>query len=95
MRRIQATFASQAENWRRLARQLELTEPTSSHRVPALITADISTQTVIREGKIAYAYRQASIRDAMKLYCNARWDKCRGDLLNLEGFDAKIMIECH
>ena len=72
-----------------------MTELTSSQSFPALVYADIMTQSVKQEGQIAYAYRQAAIRDAMVKRCNLRWEKCRNELLVMEGFNAKVMVECH
>jgi len=79
----------------KVALQLEATELSSSQTVPALAQADIMTQTVKKEGKIAYAYRQAAIRDGMVNHCKLRWEKYKVLLLTLEGFDAKVMVECH
>jgi hypothetical protein len=95
MRRVLATFAWQSQNWKTIARQLETTELTSSQSIPVLVQTDIIAQTVAREGKIAYAYRQAAIRDEMGKHCKGRWEKCQNELLRLEGFDAGIMVECH
>ena len=95
MRRVLATFAWQSENWTTIARRLEATELTSSQSFPALVQADIMTQAVVQEGKIAYAYRQAAIRYDMLKECKLRWEKCQTELLTLEGFNAEVMVECH
>jgi len=95
MRRVLATFSWQSEKWMKVARQLETKELLSSQTVSALAQADIMTQAVKEEGKIAYAYRQAAIRDGMLKHCKLRWEKYNILLLTLEGFDAKVMVECH
>jgi hypothetical protein len=95
MRRVLATFAWQSERWTKVAQQREAMELLSSQTVPALARADITTQTVKEEGKIAYAYRQAAIRDRMLNHCKLRWEKYQILLLTLEGFDAKVMVECY
>ncbi len=95
MQRVLATFSWQSEKWMGIARQLKATELSSSQTVPALAQADIMTEAVKKEGKIAYAYRQAAIRDGMLKHCKLRWEKYETLLLTLEGFDAKVMVECH
>jgi len=95
MRRVSATFSWQCEKWTKVARQLEATALSSSQTVPALAQADVMTQAVKKEGKIAYAHRQAAIRNEMLNYCKLRWEKYNNMLLTLEGFDAKVMVECH
>ena len=95
MRRILATFDWQCGNWRKIAQRLEKTGLTSSQTIPSLAQADILTQSVKREGQVAYAYRQAAIRDVMLNQCKMRWEKCRSALLILEGFDATVMVECY
>ena len=95
MRRVLATFSWQSEKWKNVAQQLEATELTLSQSFPALFQADILTQTVKQEGKIAYAYRQAAIRDGMLDHCKLQWEKYKIELLTLHGFEAKVMVECH
>lgn len=94
MRRILATFDWQCENWRKIAQQLETRNLDSSQTIPSLAQADISTQLIKREGQVAYAYRQAAIRNDMRKRCEMHWEKCRSALLVLEGFDATVMVEC-
>lgn len=95
MRRVSATFSWQSEKWTNIAQRLEATKLSSSQTVPSLAQADVMTQAVNEEGKIAYAYRQAAIRNEMLNQCKLRWEKYKIPLLTLEGFDAKVMVECH
>jgi len=60
------------------------------------LVASITEQPeVLQEGKIAYACRQADIRDAMKLHCEAKWEGLGDKLLKMDGRDPSIMVECH
>ena len=93
MRHVLATFSCQCENWEKIAQWLQSTALTSLQTIPALAQEDILTQAVVREGQIAYAHRQSAIRNDMLNHCKARWEKCWTDLLILEGFDAKVMVE--
>jgi len=90
-----ATFTWQSDKWKLVARQLEANTLTSSQSFPALIQADVMTQTVQQEGRVAYAYRQAAIRDGMLNHCKLKWEKYGIALVTLPGFDAKVMVECH
>ncbi|KAF8801726.1 hypothetical protein BYT27DRAFT_7114203, partial [Phlegmacium glaucopus] len=47
------------------------------------------------QGKIAYAYRQASIREVMHLHCEREWSGLHGKLLDMGDLDATIMIDFH
>ncbi len=78
-----------------IAQQLEVMELSSSQTVSALAQADIMTEAVKKEGRIAYAYRQAAIRDKMLNHCKLQWEKYKTLLTTLEEFDPKVMIECH
>jgi hypothetical protein len=53
------------------------------------------TQAVKKEGRIAYAYRQAAIRNGILNHCKLQWKKYQTLLPTLEGFDAKVMVGCH
>ena len=65
-----ATFSWQSEKWMGIARQLKAIELSSSQIVPALAQADIITEAIKKEGKIAYAYQQTAIRNGMLKHCN-------------------------
>jgi hypothetical protein len=95
MRRVLATFSWQSEKWKSVARQLEANTLTSSRSFPALIQADILTQTVHQEGQVAYTYRQAAIREKMLSHCKLKWQKYEIALATFPGFDARVMVECH
>jgi len=62
---------------------------------PLLEKADIDSRQLTRDGKIAYAYRQASIRDRMVVYFSAKWKGFPSKLLHMESGDARIRIERH
>ena len=69
MWQVLATFSWQSKKWMGIAQQLEATELSSLQTVPALARADVMTESIKREGKISYAYRQAAIRDGMLKHC--------------------------
>jgi hypothetical protein len=95
MRRVLAFFKWQASDWRGKALELENTPLTSMIENPLLSKADIESRQPTREGKIAYAYRQASIRDRMLAHFTVKWKDFPAKLLHMEGRDARIRIECH
>lgn len=47
------------------------------------------------EGKIAYAFRQASIRHVMRNHYELSWKGLAENLTSLPNHNAQIMIECH
>jgi hypothetical protein len=95
MRRVLAFFKWQASDWREKALELENVPLTSRIENSLLSQADIKSRQPTRDGKIAYAYRQASIRDQMFTYFVAKWTDFPSKLLHMEGKDAQIRIECH
>ncbi len=75
--------------------KLEKTPLTSMAENPLLSKADIESQQLIKDGKIAYAYWQASICDWMLAHFTVEWKDFLAKLLQMEGRDARIKIECH
>jgi hypothetical protein len=69
------------------------TAPNSGETVEVLAAADIDAHNRIRQGKIAYAYQQASTRERMKLHCERKWQDLLSRLVHLEDGDAKVMVE--
>ena len=69
------------------------TAPNSGETVEVLAAADIDTQNRIQQGKIAYAYQQASTRERMKLHCEKKWQGVLSRLLHMEDGEASIMVE--
>ena len=66
---VLAFFKWQVSDWRQKAHQLEHELLTSTIQNPVLVKADIDSRQPTREGKIAYAYRQASIHNQMIMQC--------------------------
>lgn len=95
MRRVLAFFEYQANNWKQKAFNLENTSLTTAITEPALAQANLQFQKIIREGKIAYAYRQANIRDQMRVHFSNQWAKLSPKLLYMDNADAQVRIECH
>ena len=95
MRRVLAFFTWQAEMWRTSGREYQQKELTSSLSIDVLAMADIQVQDVLRQGKIAYAFRQASIREDMGRTCEAKWKDIYEKLIHMDGFDAAVLIEPH
>lgn len=93
MRRVTAFFAWQVANWRQIAHDMASTAPSSHKAVEILAAADIDAQNRIRQGKIAYAYQQASTQERMKLYCENKWQELRSRLLQMEDGDARVVVE--
>jgi hypothetical protein len=93
MRRVTAFFAWQVENWKRIARDIASRPPVTQEVVGVLTEADVDAQNRVRQGKIAYAYQQASIRETMKLHCENKWQGLSSRLLHMEDGDAVNMIE--
>jgi len=56
MRRVVTFFKWQADDWMQKATKLENSSLTSTIPEPLLAAADLKSQEVIRNGKIAYAY---------------------------------------
>lgn len=75
--------------------ELEKTPLTSMAENPLLSKADIESRQPTKDGKTAYAYRQASIRDRMLAHFTLEWKDFPAKLLQMEGRDARIRIECH
>ena len=90
MRRVLAFFKWQASDWRKKAVELENTPLTSRIENLLLSQADIKSRQPTRDGKIAYAYRQASIRDRMFAHFVAKWKDFPAKLLHIEGRDTRI-----
>ncbi|KAF8815333.1 hypothetical protein BYT27DRAFT_7214061 [Phlegmacium glaucopus] len=61
----------------------------------SLAAATTERPNVLQSGKIAYADRQADIRDAMRIRCEAEWKGLSAKLLTMDGRDPSIMVECH
>ena len=76
MHRVLAFFKWQVSDWRQKAHQLEHKLLTSTIQNPVLAKADIDSRQLTKEGKIAYAYRQAGIRDQMIIHFSAMWKDC-------------------
>lgn len=95
MRRVWAFFKWQASDWRQKARKLENKPVISLFDNSVLRQADVESQRAVRNGKIAYAYRQASIRDRMIAHIVAKWKDFPSKLLHMENGDARIRIERH
>ena len=95
MRRVWAFFKWQASDWRQKARKLENKPVISLFDNSVLRQADVELQRAVRNGKIAYAYRQASIRDRMIAHIVAKWKDFPSKLLHMENGDARIRIERH
>lgn len=97
MRRVIAFFTWQAVWWQH--------QPLISDRLTGpLITGD-TTNTLLgarravnlvslQEGGVAYADRQARIRDSMRLVCEKKWEDIREQLVYMEEHDARILVEC-
>jgi len=60
-----------------------------------LAQADVESQRAVRDGKIAYALRQASIRNRMVAHIVVKWKGFPSKLLHMENGDARIRIERH
>ena len=95
MRRVCAFFKWQASDWRQKAWELENRPVISSSDNLILVQADVESQQAVRDGKIAYAFRQASIRDRMMAHMVVKWKDLPSKLLHMENGDARIRIECH
>lgn len=95
MRRVVAFFDWKADDWRKKAMNLENSTLTSVIPEPRLAEADIRSQQLIKDGKIAYAYRQAGIRQRMKSRFSNEWKDLPMRLLEMENGDARVRIECH
>jgi hypothetical protein len=90
-----AFFKWQASDWRQKAQELEKKPLISSSNNFVLAQADTEAQRVVRDGKIAYAFRQANIRDRMISHVVAKWKDLPSKLLHMESGDARIRIEQH
>lgn len=95
MRRVLAFFRWKSFDWKQKAGQLENTRLFSTSDNPVLANADIESQRAVRDGKIAYAYWQASIRDRMGAHFVDKWKSFPSKLLNMEGRDARVRVELH
>ena len=95
MQRVVTFFEWQANDWMKKATELENLLLTSTIPEPRLAAADLKSREVIRNGKIAYAYRQAGIRDCMRNHFCSKWKDLSARLLHMENSDALIRIECH
>lgn len=95
MRRVVTFFKWQADDWMQKATKLENSSLTSTIPEPILAAADLKSQEVIRNGKIAYAYRQAGIRERMRNHFCTKWKDLPARLLHMENVDALLRIECH
>lgn len=94
MRRVLAFFKWHADDWKQKALNLENMLPTTAFAEPLLAEADLRSQNIIREGKIAYAYRQATIRDQMRTHFSNKWKDLPSKLISMVNVDA-VRIECH
>ena len=61
----------------------------------SLAVATTEQPDVLQSGKIAYADRQADIREAMRIRCEVEWKGLSAKLLTMDGRDPSIMVECH
>ena len=95
MRRVVTFFRWKAFDWKQKAQQLENTRLISTSENPVLANADVESQRAVRDGKIAYAYRQASICDRMSAHFVDKWKSFPSKLLNMEGRDARVRVELH
>lgn len=95
MRRVIAFFNWQAEDWKRIAEALANEPVVSLEPIKALATADIAARSSIRDGKVAYASLQATIRETIKHDCKKKWEGLFSKLRNDDGSAATRMIECH
>jgi hypothetical protein len=93
MRRVLAFFSWQAEDWKRTARETENQLPTSLEAIEVVAAAEIGAKNIVREGKIAYAYRQGNLRDKIKQHCESEWVGLCSQLQYMEGADAMVMVE--
>jgi hypothetical protein len=100
MRRVIAYLEWQTKWWLSYTIKQNLL-PTNS-----ALPSDISTMSPIErvtfedwsrklEGRTAYAYRQAHIRESMRQFCQEKWLLVHGCLGSMDGRDATIMVECH
>lgn len=95
MRRVIAFFTWQAKHWKVIAQNHADELLTSSATIEVLAIADVTARDRIRQGKVAYAHLQASIRDKMKYHCEKKWYGLCSKLGNMDGTVATSMIECH
>jgi hypothetical protein len=95
MRRVHTFFKWQASDWRQKAREWEKKPVISSSDNFVLAQADMESQRTVKDGKTAYAFRQASIRDRMVAHIVAKWKDLPSKLLHMENGDASIRIERH
>jgi hypothetical protein len=97
MRRVIAFFTWQAEDWERIARDNTHVLRTIVELVGPLADADLIAENYFKEGRVAYAHLQSSIRRKMKRHCEKKWVdlSLRLSQMAIEGRDAMIMVECH
>ncbi|KAF8958691.1 hypothetical protein BDZ97DRAFT_1923452 [Flammula alnicola] len=69
MRHVITYFSWQAKKWRRQAEGHADKVLTSSRTDARLVAADAAAASIVREGKVAYVYQQAAIRDSIKNHC--------------------------
>jgi hypothetical protein len=90
MRRVIAFFTWQAAWWQDRPLILDISPLSTDARLEARQTANL---VVLQEGGVAYADRQARIRDSMRITCEKKWKEMGEQLLNMEEWDAQILVE--
>lgn len=100
MQRVIAFFTWQAKWWSSYTAERNLLPPHPAWPPNVSIMSPIERvafedQSRKIEGKIAYAHRQAHIRESMRQFCEEKWLVVRRQLQSMEERDAKVMVECH
>ncbi|KAJ3509357.1 hypothetical protein NLJ89_g5259 [Agrocybe chaxingu] len=93
MRRVIATFKFQARWWHRIAQDSEQEALTSQQTIASLVELELKAGEIVREGKVAYAYRQAAIRKQIWRYCEDMWKGVSERLRAMEGINAQVLVE--
>lgn len=92
MRRVLATFRWQADTWRKLGLKFDTGAFDSTD---GMEVARRRREYIVREGMVAYASRQASIREQMRTHCLIQWTGLSSKLNTMDGKDVDKLVECH
>ncbi|EAU89527.1 hypothetical protein CC1G_02416 [Coprinopsis cinerea okayama7 len=100
IRRVEVTFEWEAKRWRDRAAFQQSSESwvdppvTEFNQHPSVYSLEVAGLERVRQGKVAYAHRQAAIRDAMILHAKKTFGSIRSQLMEMwDGKSPWIMVE--
>ncbi|CAA7257476.1 unnamed protein product [Cyclocybe aegerita] len=93
MRRVLVTFKVEAARWLKIVKDHEAEVFTSQQTLEPLIQLEFTLMEIVREGRVAYAYRQNAVRQRMLDYCRGMWTGVRERLGVMVGFNAHVLVE--